>query len=73
MKKVRSIIIMAQFSGIDNSMGFKRGVIYSLTVYINGPTNYDITIRETHNKNYVPYSNILTFLENWTNIKTVNQ
>jgi hypothetical protein len=74
MAKTESIKVMAEFSGVTNSLGFKKGQTYALTIHKpKGYPPFDIIIYQTHGNAVVPYSGgILTFLENWTNIKKRN-
>jgi hypothetical protein len=71
------MLIQATFSGADLSMGLQNGIEYSIRVIQNYKLYGDgliVGVMTGKHYNYydleIPYSNIITFFKNWTNIKT---
>jgi len=56
--------IEATFIG-ENSLGYEKGKTYRL--YISGLRN--IVIKKINGSGICPYVSIITFLDNWSNIK----
>lgn len=77
--------IQAKFIGENGSLGYETGKVYDLFVVNNEPNKFlsvmshgiidgrefDFYIYRKPGVGYCPYTNIETFLQNWTDIKTV--
>jgi hypothetical protein len=66
--------ITAIFTGRDGSCGYKKGKKYMLTVWQHSELGYNkiaIELAEKPDEGYCEYSNIVTFLNNWDNIKVI--
>lgn len=61
------MIVTAVFIGKDNSMGFRTGREYQIKILKRVHNN--VVIR--YQNNIIPYSNIITFLKNWTEINSL--
>lgn len=66
---MRTRKIKAVFKGADGSCGYKTGNEYTLVV--RHKTNEFIQIEETEGGGWCEYGSIISFLENWDNIKNV--
>lgn len=60
----------AVFNGTDGSMGFIKGRTYLLQVK-QATFGSTIHVRATEFGTQVPYSNLHTFMQNWSDIKSV--
>jgi hypothetical protein len=60
------MIITATFRGADGSCGYHKNRQYVLD--INTVKNNNISIVRKDTFGYCIYSNVITFLDNWTNI-----
>lgn len=70
---MKSKIITAVFKGQNGSCGYYTNRTYALK--IQELSNSNIQIEPTGNNGEVPveYTSIITFLDNWTNVKVMNQ
>ena len=66
--------IKAKFIGQDVSMGFVKNEAYELEITAS-QFSYNVILvtyqTSPISQVNVPYANILTFLQNWTNIQTI--
>jgi hypothetical protein len=62
-----TIKISARFTGAPGSLGYQSNKRYQLTVF----SGEKIIIRRKDDTGYCPYSSIITFLENWSDIKRI--
>jgi hypothetical protein len=64
-------LIRATFIGRD-TLGYKHGETYVLWIEaLSWPIGSDIRIHRLDSEGWCPYRNILTFLENWTDIQNM--
>ncbi len=61
--------IRATFIGEDGSLGYTNKYTYNLVIpYIE---DSEITIRREDETGEITYSNVFTFLDNWSNISSI--
>ena len=78
-KVMKEMIITATFKGQNGSLGYKTGKEYKLRVIntqrnrrVNSPEPVQVEIQDMSNKaSNCGYSSMITFLQNWTNVKDV--
>lgn len=63
------MIIHATFIGHDGSCGYKKGVRYTIHL-IKKENNNTLVTSSSHEE--VEYESIISFLNNWDNIKNAN-
>lgn len=60
-------IISAKFIGKDKSLGYIKNKTYELRIYKNS----NMIRRESDRAGLCVYNSLSSFLENWTNVKTI--
>jgi hypothetical protein len=74
------MIVTAKFSGTDGSCGYRTGNIYELRIIASNkmvvisPISQKIEISYNQGTEQAcPYLNIITFLQNWDEIKVISK
>lgn len=70
---MRTKIITAVFKGQNGSCGYQTNKTYALKIKELPSSNIEIELAGGNEENMTEYSNIITFLDNWTEIKVMNQ
>lgn len=60
------MLISAVYTGKDGSLGYRTGQAYKLRIYGN-------SIMREAQEGWCPYSNLQTFLRNWTNVRVLSK
>lgn len=66
-------IITAVFKGQNGSCGYHTNKEYALKIRELPNCNIHIELAGENEQNVVEYSTIITFLDNWSEIKVMNQ
>ena len=64
---MRTVKVKAIFKGLDNSCGYKTNSEY--TLIIHHKTDQYIQIEDTNGGGWCEYGSIVSFLENWDNVR----
>ena len=65
--KMRTTKVKAIFKGLNNSCGYKTNNEY--TILIRHKTDFYIQIEDVNGGGWCEYGSLISFLENWDNIR----